>query len=135
MRGQALGHRLHELDGKRVRLNAIDMPWTLDLQVDAGKLRPADAHCEPDVTIRGSLADLRRLATRREDADTLFFERRLSLEGETQTGLLVKNMLDALDWDFEAHVRSVLPQPIASFAIAARRRLRQAASIPGAPRR
>jgi predicted lipid carrier protein YhbT len=135
MRGQALSHRIHDLNGKRVRLCASDMPWTLDLQVNAGKLCAANSTQEPDVTIRGSLADLRRLATRREDADTLFFERRLCLEGETQTGLLVKNMLDALDWDLEAHLRSVLPPPIASLAFAACQRLRQAVSIPGAPRK
>ena len=135
IRGQALAHRVHELNGKRVRLCATDIRWTLDLQVDEGKLRASDSHIDPDVTIRGSLSDLRRLAIRREDADTLFFERRLSLEGETQTGLLVKNMLDALDWDLEAHLRSVLPQPVASLAIAARRRLRQTGSMPGAPRR
>jgi len=33
----------------------------------------------------------------REDADTLFFNRRLTLEGNTEPGLFVKNTLDALE--------------------------------------
>ena len=31
-----------------------------------------------------------------EDADTLFFERRLVMEGDTEFGLLLKNTLDAI---------------------------------------
>jgi len=37
------------------------------------------------------------LALRREDPDTLFFSRRLVLEGDTELGLALKNALDALD--------------------------------------
>lgn len=37
------------------------------------------------------------LARREEDPDTLFFSRRLTLEGDTELGLLVENTLDALD--------------------------------------
>jgi predicted lipid carrier protein YhbT len=36
------------------------------------------------------------LALRREDPDTLFFSRRLVLEGDTELGLVVKNALDAM---------------------------------------
>lgn len=144
MRGQGLTRRLRELDGKRLRLCADDLPWTLELMADAGILRVADPGGTPHVTIRGNLADLHRLATRAEDADTLFFERRLSIEGETKTGLLIKNMLDALDWNWEAHLRAVFPPPLAALAIAGRHLLRtrlgqpgarRSSSMPGAPRR
>jgi predicted lipid carrier protein YhbT len=37
------------------------------------------------------------LARRQEDPDTLFFSRRLSMEGDTELGLLVKNTLDAIE--------------------------------------
>jgi hypothetical protein len=37
----------------------------------------------------------RALALRREDPDTLFFTRRLVLEGDTELGLALKNALDA----------------------------------------
>lgn len=42
--------------------------------------------------------------------DTLFFSRRLLMEGETDLGLLVKNTLDAIDWD--ALVRSFGPSAV-----------------------
>lgn len=37
-----------------------------------------------------------RLAEGSEDADTLFFERKLVMEGDTELGLLLKNTLDAI---------------------------------------
>ena len=52
----------------------------------------------PEVTIRACAADFYRLACRLEDPDTLFFSRRLSIDGDTELGLLVKNGLDAIDW-------------------------------------
>ncbi len=45
-----------------------------------------------------ALRDFHLLASRREDADTLFFARRLVMEGDTDLGLIVKNTLDAVDW-------------------------------------
>jgi predicted lipid carrier protein YhbT len=41
--------------------------------------------------------DYLTLISRREDADTLFFQRRLKMEGDTELGLYVKNLLDGLD--------------------------------------
>lgn len=37
------------------------------------------------------------LLARQEDPDTLFSHRRLALEGDTELGLAVKNMPDAVD--------------------------------------
>jgi len=40
----------------------------------------------------------RRLAAaRRADPDTPFFERRVQVEGDTETGLLPKNIIDAVE--------------------------------------
>lgn len=52
----------------------------------------------PEVTIRACAWDYYRLARRLEDPDTLFFSRRLTIDGDTELGLLVKNSLDAIDW-------------------------------------
>jgi predicted lipid carrier protein YhbT len=49
------------------------------------------------LTIRATAYDFLMLATRREDPDTLFFSRRLAIEGDTELGLFTKNALDALD--------------------------------------
>jgi len=50
-----------------------------------------------DVTFTANAVDLMRMATRRADPDTLFFERRLAIEGDTETGLRLKNLLDAVE--------------------------------------
>ena len=51
----------------------------------------------PDLTLTATAQDFLALALRREDPDTLFFGRRLLMEGDTELGLLVKNFLDALE--------------------------------------
>jgi len=52
---------------------------------------------EPKLTIAASASDFLMLALRKEDPDTLFFSRRLRMEGDTELGLLAKNTLDALE--------------------------------------
>ncbi len=62
-----------------------------------------------DATIRGCLAEFILLAGRKEDPDTLFFQRRLVIEGDTDLGLEVKNVLDTLDTDaIPAPVNTIL---------------------------
>ncbi|MGB5009839.1 MAG: SCP2 sterol-binding domain-containing protein [Candidatus Dechloromonas phosphoritropha] len=39
-----------------------------------------------------------QLLARQEDPDTLFFNRELEINGDTELGLIVKNMLDAVGW-------------------------------------
>jgi predicted lipid carrier protein YhbT len=55
--------------------------------------------------VRGEVTDLLLLASRLEDADTLFFHRRLQLTGDVELGLLVRNLLDRLPWE-------TLPRPL-----------------------
>lgn len=49
------------------------------------------------LSIRARGSDFGQLASGDEDADTLYFNRRLVLEGDTELALLIKNTLDALD--------------------------------------
>jgi len=51
----------------------------------------------PDITFTATLSVFLRLLAREEDPDTLFFNRELSVEGDTELGLMVKNMLDAVE--------------------------------------
>jgi len=55
-----------------------------------------------DVVFTASAQDFARLALRLEDPDTLFFNRRLLIEGDTDLGLMVKNMLDAVELETAA---------------------------------
>lgn len=50
-----------------------------------------------DVTLTANVSAYLQLLTRQEDPDTLFFTRALQVEGNTELGLLVKNMLDAIE--------------------------------------
>ncbi|MEY2633682.1 MAG: hypothetical protein RIR00_2336 [Pseudomonadota bacterium] len=64
-----------------------------------GRFQPLfSAGGEADVSFRGSLSAYLKLLLRQEDPDTLFFNRQLSIEGDTELGLAVKNLLDAIEW-------------------------------------
>jgi predicted lipid carrier protein YhbT len=93
-----LSDRLHRLlaplHGKVLRLEIAGLPFAPQLTLDLIGLRPSFG--KPDVTVRASLGDYFALALRREDPDTLFFTRRLVIEGDTELGLEIKNALDAL---------------------------------------
>ena len=82
------------LRGKVLRLEVAGLGFGPQVTLDAIGLRPAFGAA--DVTMRASLADYLALALRREDPDTLFFARRLVLEGDTALGLEIRNALDAL---------------------------------------
>jgi len=53
----------------------------------------------PDVVLSGELHPFLLMLARREDPDTLFFQRRLAIEGDTALGLELKNFLDRLEWE------------------------------------
>ncbi|MDP6166151.1 MAG: SCP2 sterol-binding domain-containing protein [Gammaproteobacteria bacterium] len=50
-------------------------------------------------TIAGKSIDLMRMLGRQQDPDTLFFQRRLRLSGDTELGLEIRNVLDGVDMD------------------------------------
>lgn len=54
---------------------------------------------DDNLNLAGSLYDFLLLAHRQEDSDTLFFQRRLRMVGDTELGLAVKNLLDGMDTD------------------------------------
>ena len=85
------------LAGRSLRLRVADARIVFDFSWQGGGFAPARASGTPDLTIGACVHDLVRLARREEDPDTLFFSRRLALEGDTELGLLFKNTLDALD--------------------------------------
>ena len=111
LRGQPLVGRLAALSSKRVSLLISDLDRELCFRITAtGLAQGGEQHASRmwDVRIRGAFADFWCMATRAEDPDTLFFQRRLAIEGDTETGLALKNLLDALEYDWPAHVEAVL---------------------------
>lgn len=85
------------LRGKVIRIVVRDAGIGFTLSFDGSVFRPRSAAAAADVTISASAWDFALLATRKEDPDTLFFARRLSMDGDTEIGLIVKNMLDGVD--------------------------------------
>ncbi|WP_230411907.1 ubiquinone anaerobic biosynthesis accessory factor UbiT [Denitromonas iodatirespirans] len=90
---------LEPLTGKRLQLDVTDAGLSLRFTLSARGFRPRFDRQRADLTLRAATRDYLALALREEDADTLFFSRRLIMEGDTDLGLLVKNTLDAVDWD------------------------------------
>ena len=84
--------------GKLVCLRVTDGGLTLLFTLTEKGFRPAVSSARPDLMISAKARDFIALALREEDPDTLFFSRRLLMEGDTDLGLLVKNTLDAVDW-------------------------------------
>lgn len=89
------------LAGKRLEIRVDDLQLGWCLTVRGRRLAGCSGGSEGDARICGDLRSLVLLAARREDADTLFFQRRLRMSGDTELGLQTKNFLDA----FEPHAR------------------------------
>lgn len=88
--------RLPDLNDKVVCIHVRDAGMRLTFRIHAAGVA-ACGDARPDAIISADARDFLALALRREDPDTLFFARRLLVEGDTEVGLLVKNTLDALD--------------------------------------
>lgn len=82
---------------KRLRIHVRDARITFDFTWTGGAFAPRARHAEIDLCISASAHDFLLLAQRQQDPDTLFFNRRLVMEGDTELGLVVKNTLDALE--------------------------------------
>jgi predicted lipid carrier protein YhbT len=87
------------LEGRAIRIRVQDLAIDWLLSVREGRFTPLDRAGQEDVCISGDSLGFALLATRRADPDTLFFQRRIRVEGNTELGLGVKNTMDSMDWD------------------------------------
>lgn len=85
------------LDGHVMRIGVEDARLEFRLTLDRDRIKAAPTGAASDLSIDGKVYDFLLLATRREDPDTLFFNRRLRLGGSTELGLYVKNFLDSVE--------------------------------------
>lgn len=88
---------LEFMRGRRLGIDVIDLDlhWVIELR----DRRLTVSGAGPEASVRGSATDLLLLASRLEDADTLFFQRRLMLTGDTELGLTARNLLERLPWE------------------------------------
>lgn len=94
LRLKLLPEDLSWLEGRRFQIEASDIGLQCRVQFVQGRFSTAKS---TEVTIRASTADFLLMMRRKVDPDTLFFQRRLMLEGDTDLGLAIKNLLDSLD--------------------------------------
>lgn len=87
------------LEGKVFQVSVLDTGGRARFTCRGGLFRPLfSGDAAPDLMFSANLSAYLQLLARQEDPDTLFFNRELSIEGDTELGLLVKNMLDAVEW-------------------------------------
>jgi len=90
------------LRDRRIGLAISDIDYQATLRLENGHLALAKStasEAPTDAIIRGNLSAFIQLANRSEDPDSLFFQRRLYIEGDTDLALEVKNLIDAVDLD------------------------------------
>lgn len=90
---------LEALEGKLFRVRVLDTGGEASYTYHDGLFRPVfRPEREPDLAFAANLSAFLQLLARQEDPDTLFFNRELEITGDTELGLIVKNMLDAIEW-------------------------------------
>jgi len=87
------------LEGVTLRLQIKDMGFDWAITKVGNQLSFSKGFDGAETTFAGNSKELLLVASRREDPDTLFFQRRLSIEGDTELGLEVKNLIDSVDMD------------------------------------
>ncbi|MTW21705.1 ubiquinone anaerobic biosynthesis accessory factor UbiT [Allochromatium palmeri] len=85
------------LEGRRMAIEIDDIGLRYRLGLENGRIRGYGDEHPADASIAGGLHEFLLLSARREDADTLFFQRRLRMSGDTELGLYLKNFLDAFE--------------------------------------
>ncbi|MEF1283310.1 SCP2 domain-containing protein [Vibrio sp. M250220] len=97
----------------KVEVKDMQLSWLISYQDE--QLVVGDKSVKEDVLFGGNLNDLVLIAGRKEDPDTLFFQRRLTIEGDTELGLEVKNLMDSVDLDSLPKAVQTLLNQLAEF--------------------
>ncbi len=104
----APGRGLRDLSGKRLRLELTSPPLTLGFVIHRGRMWPAPP--SPwHACIRGTGESFLALLLQKEDADALFFDRRLCVEGDTELALQVRHAVDAAFFHYKKRLGSLFP--------------------------
>lgn len=84
--------------GRYFQIVVEDLGLNLFFTADEQRFILADNTIPVDLYFGANMADFIKMLLRQEDPDTLFFNRKLRIEGDTELGLIVKNLLDSIDW-------------------------------------
>lgn len=92
-------HALDFLQDRIINVHIKDAYIRFALRLHQNKLQVSDCQNKADLALTTDVYTLLQLVSQQEDADGLFFSRRLDSQGDTELGLYVKNFLAALDPD------------------------------------
>lgn len=95
-----------------IEVRDIGLKWFTSVQND--RLIVSDT-AKADVSFSADASDLLMIAARKQDPDTLFFQRRLVIEGDTELGLYVKNLMDAIELEQMPKALRVMLMQLADF--------------------
>ncbi len=112
--------KLAFLVDRRIAIEVTDLGLRWVLSAQAGNLGTCAGDAPAEAAVRGRALEFLLLASRLEDADTLFFQRRLALTGDTELGLTARNLLDQLPWESIPLALRIALHRAARFAAAAR---------------
>lgn len=85
------------LTSRRVCIDVSDTNICYYIGFHNNKIIAEDASNNVDLSIQSNTYDFLTLASRQQDPDTLVFQRRLIMQGDTELGLELKNFLDGVD--------------------------------------
>ncbi|ROV54859.1 ubiquinone anaerobic biosynthesis accessory factor UbiT [Neisseria chenwenguii] len=85
-------------NGRKFEIDVLDAGLKIRFSADTEKFLNQDFSGQPDLRLAANGIDFMRMIAREEDPDTLFFNRKLQIEGDTELGLVTKNLLDGVDW-------------------------------------
>jgi predicted lipid carrier protein YhbT len=94
---ELLQGELNFLENRHVKITVNDAAFDMRITLVRGKIQAGTENVQPDLTVSGSVYDFLLLMTGREDPDTLFFQRRLCMHGNTGLGVHLKNFLASVD--------------------------------------
>jgi O2-independent ubiquinone biosynthesis accessory factor UbiT len=88
---------LAQLEGRWLAIDCSDWPYPLRISKCGGHFQVCTRRGSVDASIRGSLSAFLALLRQDADPDTLFFQRQLTTQGDTELALAIKNFLDTLE--------------------------------------
>ncbi|MBV8871318.1 MAG: SCP2 domain-containing protein [Metakosakonia sp.] len=105
---------LEFLEGRWLSIQVRDIGLTWYTSVENSRLIVRES-ATADVSFSADASDLLMIAARKQDPDTLFFQRRLVIEGDTELGLYVKNLMDAIELEQMPKALRVMLLQLADF--------------------
>lgn len=90
---------LPELQGRWLAIDCSELAYRIRISRTQTQLLVSTRVGPVDASIRGEAAAFLRLLRQDCDPDSLFFQRKLIMQGDTELALAVKNFLDSIDRD------------------------------------